>query len=80
MDQLFTKLDFDNPLLAGVIGFVLTSLFQYIETISDDKKTVSFKLSFMVFIIIFVIVYYISNKCAKLNVSSQEIFTDMGKF
>lgn len=80
MDQLFTKLDFDNPLLAGFIGFILTTSFQYMETISDDKKTVSFKLSFMVFLIIFVIVYYISNKCAKLNVSSQEIFTDMGKF
>jgi len=59
MDQLFTKLDFDNPLLSGIIGFVLTSLFQYIETISDDKKTVSFKLSFMVFVIVFAVVYYI---------------------
>jgi hypothetical protein len=80
MDQLFTKLDFDNPLLAGIIGFTLVSLIQYLETIYDDKKTISFKLSFAVFFIIFIIVYYVSNKHSKLNVSSQEIFTDMGKF
>ena len=80
MDQLFTKIDFDNPLLAGIIGFVITSLFQYIETVSDDKKTVSFKLSFMVFVLIFVLVYYINNKHTKLNVSSQDVFLDMGKF
>ena len=80
MDQLFTKLDFDNPLLAGIIGFILTSLFQYIETVSDDKKTVSFKLSFMVFVLIFALVYYINNKHTKLNVSSQDVFLDMGKF
>ena len=80
MDQLFTKLDFDNPLLSGIVGFFITSLFQYFETIYDEKRDVSFKLSFMVFVIIFLIVYYISNKCLKLNISSQEIFTDMGKF
>ena len=80
MDQLFTKIDFDNPLLAGIIGFVLTSLFQYIETVSDEKKTMSFKLSFMVFVLIFGLVYYINNKHSKLNVSSQDVFLDMGRF
>ena len=80
MDNLFSRLDFDNPLIDGIIAFLLTFLFQYIETIYDDKKTISLRLSFMVFLLVFVLVYYVSNKHIKLNITTQEIFTDMGTF
>jgi len=80
MEQIFNKLDFDNPLLDGFIGFVLITLFQYIESIYDDKKSVSLRTSLMVFLLIFMIVYYIDSKFMKMNVSTQEIFTDMGQF
>ncbi len=80
MENLFTKLDFDNPLLDGSIEFLLVTLFQYIETIYDEKKTVSLRLSAMVFFIVFLIVYYMANRYAKLNITTQEIFTDMGTF
>ena len=80
MENLFTKLDFDNPLLDGSIAFLLVTLFQYIETIYDDTKTISLRLSLMVFFIVFLIVYYLDNKFAKLNITTQEIFTDMGTF
>ena len=29
MEQIFNKLDFDNPLLVGFISFVLITLFQF---------------------------------------------------
>ncbi len=80
MDNLLTRLDFDNPLLDGIIAFFLTFLFQYIETIYDEKKTISLRLSFMVFVLVFGLVYYVSNKHIKLNITTQEIFTDMGTF
>jgi len=80
MENLFTKLNFDNPLLDGSIAFLLVTLFQYIETIYDEKKTVSLRLSAMVFFIVFLIVYYMANRYAKLNITTQEIFTDMGTF
>jgi hypothetical protein len=80
MENLFTKLDFDNPLLDGLISFLLVTLFQYIESIYDEKKTVSLRLSLMVFFIVFLIVYYLESKYTKLNISTQEIFTDMGSF
>jgi hypothetical protein len=80
MENLFTKLDFDNPLLDGSISFLLVTLFQYIESIYDEKKTISLRLSLMVFFIVFIIVYYLENKYTKLNISTQEIFTDMGSF
>jgi len=80
MENLFTKLDFDNPLLDGSISFLLVTLFQYIESIYDEKKTISLRLSLMVFFIVFLIVYYLESKYTKLNISTQEIFTDMGAF
>ena len=80
MEQIFNKLDFDNPLLVGFISFVLITLFQYIESIYDDKKSVSIRTSLFVFLLIFMIVYYIDNKFMKMSVSTQEIFTDMGQF
>jgi hypothetical protein len=77
MENIFTKLDFDNPLLDGIIVFILVTIYQYIETIYDEKKTVSFRLSLMVFFIVFLIVYYLNNKFLKSNITTQEIFTDM---
>lgn len=80
MDNLFTRLDFDNPLLDGIIAFLLTFLFQYIETVYDEKRTISLRLSAMVAVLVFGLVYYVSNKHIKLNITAQEIFTDMGTF
>jgi type III secretory pathway component EscS len=80
MEAIFSKLDFDNPILDAVIVGLFVTLIQYLETIYDDKKTVSLKLSLLVSIVVFLIVYYISNKYMKLNISTQEIFTDMGQF
>ena len=80
MEAIFSKLDFDNPILDAVIVGLFVTLIQYLETVYDDKKTVSLKLSLLVSIVVFLIVYYISNKYMKLNISTQEIFTDMGQF
>ena len=80
MEAIFSKLDFDNPILDAVIVGLLVTLIQYLETVYDDKKTVSIKLSILVSIVVFLIVYYIDNKYMKLNISTQEIFTDMGHF
>jgi len=80
MENIFTKLDFDNPLLDGTIAFLIITLLQYIETIYDDKKTISYRLSFVVFLLVFIMVYYVYNKYVKLNITTQEIFTDMGQF
>ena len=80
MEAIFSKLDFDNPILDAVIVGLFVTLIQYLETIYDDKKTVSLKLSLLVSIVVFLIVYYIANKYMKLNISTQEIFTDMGQF
>jgi len=80
MENIFTKLDFDNPLLDGIIAFLTITLLQYIETIYDDKKTISYRLSFVVFLLTFIMVYYVYNKYVKLNITTQEIFTDMGHF
>jgi|UniRef100_A0A6C0H153 hypothetical protein len=80
MDNIFTKLDFDNPILISTISLILTLLYQYIETIYDDKKIVSIRLSLVVSLLVFLIVYYITNKHAKMNITTQEIFTDMGIF
>ena len=80
MEAIFSKLDFDNPILDAVIVGLLVTLIQYLETVYDDKKTVSIKLSILVSIVVFLIVYYIDNKYMKLNISTQEIFTDMGQF
>lgn len=80
MEAIFSKLDFDNPILDAVIVGLLVTLIQYLETIYDDKKTISIKLSLIVSIIVFLIVYYIVNKHMKLNITTQEIFTDMGQF
>jgi type III secretory pathway component EscS len=48
METIFTKLDFDNPLLDAVIVGLVVTLVQYLETIYDDKKTISIKLSLIV--------------------------------
>jgi hypothetical protein len=80
MENIFTKLDFDNPLLDGTIAFLIITLLQYIETVYDDKKTISYRLSFVVFLLVFIMVYYVYNKYVKLNITTQEIFTDMGQF
>jgi type III secretory pathway component EscS len=80
MEGIFSKLDFDNPILDAVIVGLFVTLIQYLETVYDDKKTVSLKLSLLVSIVVFLIVYYIANKYMKLNISTQEIFTDMGQF
>lgn len=80
MENQFTKLDFDNPFLDAIIAFSITTLFQYIESIYDEKKTVSLRLSLMVSLIVFLMVYYVFNKYHKLNITTQEIFTDMGTF
>ena len=80
MEAIFSKLDFDNPILDAVIVGLLVTLIQYLETIYDDKKTISLKLSLLVSIVVFLIVYYIVNKHMKLNITTQEIFTDMGQF
>jgi type III secretory pathway component EscS len=80
MEAIFSKLDFDNPILDAVIIGLFVTLIQYLETVYDDKKTVSLKLSLLVSIVVFLIVYYIANKYMKLNISTQEIFTDMGQF
>jgi UDP-N-acetylmuramyl pentapeptide phosphotransferase/UDP-N-acetylglucosamine-1-phosphate transferase len=80
MEAIFSKLDFDNPILDAVIVGLLVTLIQYLETIYDDKKTISLKLSLLVSIIVFFIVYYIVSKYMKLNITTQEIFTDMGQF
>jgi type III secretory pathway component EscS len=80
MEAIFSKLDFDNPILDAVIVGLFVTLIQYLETVYDDKKTVSLKLSLLVSIVVFLIVYYIANKYMKLNISTQEIFTDMGQF
>jgi hypothetical protein len=80
MENIFTKLDFDNPLLDGTIAFLIITLLQYIETIYDDKKTISYRLSAVVFLLVFIMVYYVYSKYVKLNISTQEIFTDMGQF
>jgi hypothetical protein len=80
MEAIFSKLDFDNPILDAVIVGLFVTLIQYLETVYDDKKTVSLKLSLLVAVVVFLIVYYIANKYMKLNISTQEIFTDMGQF
>ena len=80
MENIYSKLDFDNPILDAFLIFLATSLFQYLETIYDDKKTVSFKLSGFVAVVSGLLIYYVVNKHIKLNISTQEIFTDMGKF
>ena len=80
MEAIFYKLDFDNPILDAVIVGLFVTLIQYLETIYDDKKTVSIKLSLLVSIVVFLIVYYIVSKYMKLNITTQEIFTDMGQF
>ena len=80
MDKIFTKLDFDNPVLDGIVSFLLVTLFQYIETIYDEKKTISLRLSLMVSVLVATVVYYVVHKYAKLNITTQEIFTDMGAF
>ena len=73
MEAIFSKLDFDNPILDAVIIGLFVTLIQYLETVYDDKKTVSLKLSLLVSIVVFLIVYYIANKYMKLNISTQEI-------
>lgn len=80
MEAIFSKLDFDNPILDAVIVGLFVTLIQYLETVYDDKKTVSIKLSLLVSIVVFLIVYYINNKYMKSNITTQEIFTDMGQF
>jgi hypothetical protein len=80
MEAIFYKLDFDNPILDAVIVGLFVTLIQYLETVYDDKKTVSIKLSLLVSIVVFLIVYYIVSKYMKLNITTQEIFTDMGQF
>ena len=80
METIFTKLDFDNPLLDAIIVGLVVTLVQYLETIYDDKKTISIKLSLIVSVIVFLMVYYIDNKYMKANITTQEIFTDMGQF
>jgi len=80
MEALFSKLDFDNPILDAVIVGLFVTIIQYLETIYDEKKTISLKLSLLVSVVVFLIVYYIDNKYMKLNISTQEIFTDMGHF
>lgn len=80
MENQFTKLDFDNPVLDGVIAFIVVTSFQYMESVYDEKKSVSVRLSLVVALMVFLMVYYISNKYTKLNITTQEIFTDMGTF
>jgi len=80
MEAIFSKLDFDNPILDAVIVGLFVTLIQYLETVYDDKKTVSIKLSLLVSIVVFLIVYYINSKYMKSNITTQEIFTDMGQF
>jgi len=80
MEAIFSKLDFDNPILDAVIVGLFVTLIQYLETVYDDKKTISIKLSLLVSIVVFLIVYYIDNKYMKSNITTQEIFTDMGQF
>jgi len=80
MEAIFSKLDFDNPILDAVIVGIFVTIIQYLETIYDEKKTISLKLSLLVSVVVFLIVYYIDNKYMKLNISTQEIFTDMGQF
>ena len=50
------------------------------ETIEDDKKVISYRLSFVSALLVGLIVYYVVSKYSKLNMSTQEIFTDMGNF
>jgi hypothetical protein len=80
MDNIFCKLDFDNPILDAVLFFIIITLHQYMETIEDDKKVISYRLSSVVALLVGLIVYYVVSKYAKLNMSTQEIFTDMGNF
>ena len=58
MEQIFNKLDFDNPLLDGFIGFTLITLFQYIESIYDDKKSVGAMWCFAAAIAPWIIPYF----------------------
>jgi hypothetical protein len=80
MENQFIKLDFDNPLLDSIIAFSLTILFQYIEHVYDEKKSISIRLSLFISLIVFLMVYYTSNKYIKTNITTQDIFTDMGAF
>jgi len=80
METIFLKLDFDNPLLDSIIIILTITIIQYLETIYDDKKTISFRLSFLAGLIVFLMVYSINNKYNKTNIVTQEIFTDMGQF
>ena len=80
MENIYSKLDFDNPIFDAVLIFIVTSIYQYIETIYDDKKIISIQLSGFVAIIAGLLIYYVVSKHIKLNISAQEIFTDMGNF
>ena len=80
MDNIFLKLDFDNPIFDSILIFVLSFLYQYIETIYDDKKKISIQLSGFISIVVGLLIYYIVSKHMKLNISTQDIFTDMGNF
>jgi len=80
MESIYSKLDFDNPILDALLVGLFVTIIQYLETIYDEKKTISFRLSVLVSIVVFLIVYYIINKYMKLNITTQEIFTDMGQF
>jgi hypothetical protein len=80
MDNIFCKLDFDNPILDAVLFFIIITFHQYMETIEDDKKVISYRLSSVAALLVGLIVYYVVSKYAKLNMSTQEIFTDMGNF
>jgi hypothetical protein len=80
MENIYCKLDFDNPIFDAILVFIATSIFQYLETIHDDKKKISFQLSGFVAAIVGILIYYVVGKHLKLNISSQEIFTDMGNF
>jgi uncharacterized MAPEG superfamily protein len=80
METIYSKLDFDNPLFDSILMFCAITIIQYLETIYDEKKTVSLKVSFVAAVIVFLIVYYIDNKYMKTNIGTQEIFTDMGAF
>ena len=80
MESIYSKLDFDNPILDALLVGLFVTIIQYLETIYDEKKTISIRLSVLVSIVVFLIVYYIINKYMKLNITTQEIFTDMGQF